>query len=564
MKKCCTLTISVFFLFIINNKSFTQDLSNIAKQKPFVINGSINAKLQFYDTDKPNPSRSPFVWYLQGSPVVNIYGIVLPFSFRLSEQQRDFRQPFNQFGVSPYYKWVKLHLGYRSLNWSTYALAGHSISGAGIELTPGKFHVGLISGRLLKPIKYIDNPEVTSTQTPAYKRNGTAFTLGYGDEKNNVSLVILKARDDSTSSGEIPAQYQVTPDENLVVSLSSKQVIAKKFLFEFEVAQSLYTKDTRTAISDSSKDVMAKIFSSFMDNHVSTSSNNAFQTSIGYQTDIFSLIMKYQRVEPDFKSMGAYYFLTDVRNITIEPTFKIMKKKLTLGGSFGSQVDNLKNDKNLRTRRSISSVRMNFVPVPQYNLGITYSNYGLAQESGLLSIDTLRSSEVAQATSQFGLVQSINLAGEKLAHNLMINYNYQKLNDKNQNTAQFSEFSTNIFSAGYYLNILPISLNVSVSLLSTKFIQDTLKTIVTGPSLSIGKSFLKNKLNAAISYSSMKNKVQNENTGNIKTFMFQVGYKPTKKQRFALKFYSHNNNGQTSIYPTYYENKLDLDYILTF
>jgi len=82
------------------------------------------------------------MWYLQGSPVITVYGIVLPFSFRLSEQQRDFRQPFNQFGVSPYYKWAKLHLGYRSHNWSTYALAGHSITGVGLELTPGKFQVG--------------------------------------------------------------------------------------------------------------------------------------------------------------------------------------------------------------------------------------------------------------------------------------------------------------------------------------------------------------------------------------------------------------------------------------
>jgi len=52
--------------------------------------------------------RKPFTWMLTGSPTLSVYGITLPFSFTISEQQRNFRQPFNKFGVSPYYKWAKL------------------------------------------------------------------------------------------------------------------------------------------------------------------------------------------------------------------------------------------------------------------------------------------------------------------------------------------------------------------------------------------------------------------------------------------------------------------------
>jgi len=267
------------FLLIANNPSFSQDLTGITKQEPFKINGSVSAKLQFYDSDKTNPSRAPFMWYLQGSPVITVYGIVMPFSFRLSEQQRDFRQPFNQFGVSPYYKWAKLHLGYRSHNWSTYALAGHSITGAGLELSPGKFQAGFATGRLLKPVRYLDDPENIKLQTPAYRRSGTALRLGYGSESNNFSLVILKARDDSTSMGEVPTKYKLTPDENLVVSFLTKQTIAKKYLFEIEVAQSLYTKDIRTAVSDSTGGLMSKLFSSLIENHESTTSSNAIRAS---------------------------------------------------------------------------------------------------------------------------------------------------------------------------------------------------------------------------------------------------------------------------------------------
>ncbi|MCA1756292.1 MAG: hypothetical protein LC649_02410 [Bacteroidales bacterium] len=564
MRKYSCLIFSVVLLILHFTPSHSQDLTTISKQEPIKINGSVNVRLQFYDSDKTNPSRSPFMWYLQGSPVVTLYGIVLPFSFRVSEQQRDFRQPFNQFGVSPYYKWVKLHLGYRSHTWSTYSLAGHSISGAGVELTPGKFQFGVVTGRLLKPVKYLDNPEHIQVQTPAYKRTGTALRLGYGTDRNNISFVVLKAADDQESLNEIPLEYQLTPDENMVVSFISKQTIAEKFLLELEVAQSLYTKDIRTPLSDSTGAFLSKAFSFLMESHESTTSSNAFKGSLGYRSDMFSLAMRYERVEPDFRSMGAYYFATDLSNITIEPSLKLLKNRLNLGGSVGIQTDNLKNDKNLRTKRTITSARLSYVPFPQYNISAFYSNYGLAQESGLLAIDTLRNSEVAQATLQFGLTQSLNLTGEKMTHNLMASFNAQQLNDRNENTAQYSEFSTNILSVSYFASYMPTGTNASLTWLYTDFVQDTLRTVVAGPSIGAGNSFFKNRLTAGISFSSMKNKVQDKETGTINTFSLQLGYKPGKNHRFALRLYHHKNTGKSTVYSSYYENKFDIDYTYSF
>jgi len=301
-----------------------------------------------------------------------------------------------------------------------------------------------------------------------------------------------------------------------------------------------------------------------MKSHMSTTSSNALQASIGYQSDIFKLLVKYQRITPDFQSMGAYYFLTDVSNITVEPSLKVMKNKLTLGGSFGSQFDNLNNTKNLRTQRTISSARVSFVPVPQYNISATYSNYGLAQQSGLLSIDTLRKSEVAQATSQFGIVQSLNLAGKNFSHNFMANFNSQKLNDNNRLTAQYSEFSTSILMAGYFVSYMPWNMNASLSFNYTKFKQDTITTVVAGPSASLGKSFLKNKINTSVSYSAFGNKVQDIKTNRISIFSFQLSYKPAKNHRFSLRINHQVNEGQETIYPSYYDNRFDFDYSFTF
>jgi hypothetical protein len=89
-------------------------------------------------------------------------------------------------------------------------------------------------------------------------------------------------------------------------------------------------------------------------------------------------------------------------------------------------------------------------------------------------------------------------------------------------------------------------------------------TVAYGPSAGLGKSFLKNKLNASVYVSFMNNKVQDANTGTTGIYSLQLGYKPFRSHRFALKYnYSKNNRLSTGT-NSYYESKLDFDYTYTF
>ena len=87
-----------------------QDLSQLGNQKPFGLSGNLTGQYTFFSSTGQEYMK-PGSWTISGNPVVSIYGVLLPFSFTVSEKERSFRQPFNQFGVSPEYKWVKLHLG---------------------------------------------------------------------------------------------------------------------------------------------------------------------------------------------------------------------------------------------------------------------------------------------------------------------------------------------------------------------------------------------------------------------------------------------------------------------
>lgn len=66
----------------------------------------------------------PFNYVITGAPVLSLYGMQIPVSFVIGRQQSSFTQPFNQFELSPSYKWVTVHAGYRNLTFSPYTLTG--------------------------------------------------------------------------------------------------------------------------------------------------------------------------------------------------------------------------------------------------------------------------------------------------------------------------------------------------------------------------------------------------------------------------------------------------------
>ena len=188
----------ILFL-LLSSMAFGQDLESIGQEKPFQLHSGLNLRLQAYQSDRPDPIQPGFAWYLSGSPVVEVYGLKMPFSFLLSNQQRSIQQPFNQFGLSPSYRWATLHLGFFNPQYSPFTLAGRRMLGVGTELNPGKFRFAASYGRFRKPIQFENNPTTATTfllpgAEPSYRQEGYAFKIGIGSPKNFVDLIYLKGK----------------------------------------------------------------------------------------------------------------------------------------------------------------------------------------------------------------------------------------------------------------------------------------------------------------------------------------------------------------------------------
>jgi hypothetical protein len=542
---------------VLNSSLCGQDISLIKNAKPISISGSFGVSSVFYNIEGRKANREPFSWTLTGAPVISVYGVSFPFSFTVSEQERDFNQPFNQYGVSPTYKWVKLHLGYSNLQFSPYSLGGHSIMGAGAELNPGKFRVGFIYGRLLRPVPYSDTVSVM----PSYKRTGYSVKLGYGTADNFVDLILLRAKDFANSIEDVD-ELEITPAENVVWSIVTTQKITKWFTFTGEFAQSVYTEDSRIDTTGTLFENESTFLSDFfIKTNSTTTKSYVADGNLLIANEKYQLGLHFKRIGPDYKSMGAYYFQSDIRNITIEPGFKI-KDKFSFNGSLGFQTDNLDDSASFRTNRTIGSAHAMWSPSQKLQTDITYSNYDMGQKSVIAELDTLN--EISQTTNSITANQSLLLTSETMSNSLILSVNYQKLKDNNSNTADETEYSTGTILFSWYLSFLRSWLTTGLSFNYSIFDMATVNTQFYGPSLSVSKSFFKQKMNFSLSCSGFKNMSDGEDLSTIIQTGLRGSYRLAKKHKIQMKYSLNRCIAEAASINSYTENKGEISYVYSF
>ncbi|MCR6637496.1 MAG: hypothetical protein NVV82_00445 [Sporocytophaga sp.] len=196
-------TFIFLFQIAIFYSNSAQDIASIGTEKnPLKISGSLSANQIFYTVKGIDSRRQPYNYFLNGNVNFSLYGWNVPVSFSYSNQQAAFRQPFNQYGIQPTYKWVRGYIGYNSMVFSPYTLNGHVFLGGGVELTPpGIFRLSAMYGRFQKPVK-----EDTSNTSiiPSYQRMGGGIKVGVGKDGNFIDLIIFKAQDYLSSLDTVP------------------------------------------------------------------------------------------------------------------------------------------------------------------------------------------------------------------------------------------------------------------------------------------------------------------------------------------------------------------------
>lgn len=357
----------IFMCFLAFNSS-SQNLEKIGEEDMVTVNGGINYNLVANQAQGIQQFRDPFTWVLSGNVTVNILDVSLPFTFSFSNAGRSFTQPFNMTAIHPTYKNWKAHLGITSMSLSPYTFQGLNFAGAGVEYTPKKWQIKAFGGRIKKAVEF---DAVNQNQTEvSYQRYGFGVSAGYKGKITNIEVISFKAYDDATSIQILPQTGELTARDNVVFSIKSSIRPTNSLSINLEAASSLLTQD----ILASDPNRPNNFYDGLVRGNQTTEFNNAYNGSVDYKFKFFGIGAKYERIAPDYATLGAVYFNNDLENITLNPTLSLFKKKLNITISTGYQRNNLDNLKASDSKRWIGSANVSALITKGLNFSANYSN----------------------------------------------------------------------------------------------------------------------------------------------------------------------------------------------
>lgn len=503
-------------IFKLNVKAQSLDYETISKSKPIKVSGVLSSNAVYYNSNI-NESRLPFTYFLQGTLNVSLYSFSVPITYSYSNQGEnlDYQLPFNfnRLSLHPKYKWITAHIGSVSMTFSPYTLNNHQFTGFGIDLTPkGSFSISAMGGRLLKAIEDDGN---LSTQ-PAFNRFGIGFKTEFKRENYKFGLINFYAKDEINSIPFVPEERNILPQENLVISFESDIKLSKQFNFFTEYASTAITKDIRSSTGENTTFSITK---PFFETKSSTSFYNALNTGLNYTLGRTSVGVGYERIDPGYETLGAYFFNNDFENITVNATNSFFKDKLSLQLNIGIQRDDLDDSKANETTRTIGAINATINLNSRLNITSSYSNFSTFTNIKPNQFDDINDSDLTdEGLENFNyrqLSQTANLninyilsEHKSKPQNLNINYNLNDVANEQGGIVRIGDASTfHNGNIGHSINFKDYEITLNSSINATYNTIGRENATTWGPTMGITKMFFDKTLNSRLStsYNTTKN-----------------------------------------------------------
>ncbi len=530
--------IVVLYFFSIEKVS-CQDLSTIAQQDLLQINGniSIDQILAPQLIKNTEYGRKLYSYFITGGLNTSLYGISMPLTFSYTNENLGFTHPFsfNQFGAQPSYKWIKVFVGYNSFSYSPYTLSGHQFCGVGVEVTPPDFPLGVsvVYGRLLKATE-LD----TTANIPSYRRMGAGIKASLTFKKVSTTTSLFYAWDEQNSITPLPDSLGITPKENIAFSFEGNIQPISGLKIDLNIGNSVLTNDKFSAISSEQK-----YWGGIFPGRTSTSSFWAYKTSASYAIQSGTVGVGYERIQPNFQTLGTYYSTNDMENFTINTTSRLIDGKINISGNIGLQHDNLDDQKLFSNQRVVGSANISLVLSEKININGSFSSFNsfsnlrsvfdyVNSSSPYQNLDTLNYKQVNKS----GMISSSYAFGEdskKQSVSISLSGN-QSVNSQSESTPDKNIFINTGLT--YTLNLSDIGWSISSSVLANTNQTSIGRSNTFGPFVNISKSIkepnIRIGLSCAYNQSYLERETQNTN------YNFRLNGSWSSKQGHSLSFAS--------------------------
>lgn len=527
-----------------------QDLSSINIKKPLSFDGgNIGMGMSFYQTNALKNRQSPFAYYINGSASFTIAGIInIPASFSLLDQKASLSSPFNRLGFTPSYKWIKLHLGHSNMTFTSYTLAGQTFVGSGLELTPKRFRLSMMYGRMLNPLAQIDTLVGGAIRIDKYNRMAYGGKLGGRiiERRNlefDINATVFKAKDEPTSNPLPINSNSVLAAENIVIGADTRMTLFKILQFNINAAASAYTNNTNAkSISfDYGIDYDFKNFIKAlpMTKNLSTRLSLAGDAGIDVNLNNFTIGVNYNRVEPGYTSLGALYFQDDFENYTLKTFFNI-KNTFVFNGNLGFQQNNLLNLRSIKTLRRIGNMSLSLTPNAYFSMSANYSNFNFNQTPGIVSVnDTFR---LAQTTSALSIMPVFNFKNKINQQSIALMVNRNVVNDLNNLNPLPQNAIIEQGSVSYNLSNKTKGFGVNSNLNYTANLIGDINSVRYSAGIGVNKSLLKKALSLRWNMNYGLDQQNGKDDGNTLSSNLSIRYKILKTHNLSANLFFINRN----------------------
>ncbi|MCU0324558.1 MAG: hypothetical protein MUF45_04820 [Spirosomaceae bacterium] len=516
------------------------------------VSGGISANHTYYQAWGIAGRQIPLNFLYTGNLNVSILNkLRMPVQFSLSNQDFKFNhpfnpnyrfaQPFNRLVLKPTYKSFTLHIGTCALNFSPYTLAAHRYNGFGFEYKPKQkaFYAGFMLGNLRRAA-LIDTSFTARNSQPSYKRMGLGIMLGLKKEAGVIELSIFSAKDQISSLPYSLDSKRIYPEANVATSLKVSKNLLKKWFLNAELAISGVTSDIRAGES-SRKNTFIERYGGLLNVNSSTTYHKALRTGIDYKGKRFNSGIEYNRIDPEYRTLGAYYFVNNLENLTAKLSTQLADGKLAVSGNIGLQRDNLNKNQLQTLNRWVGMANLVYQPNDKANLNISYSNFTsysnlrssfdyLTQITPYDALDTLNFRQINQNITAIASFQ-LPSPSKDVAKTLSMNLIFQNGNDQqgsNQIGSKLYNISANY---GHSLNSQKLTLAGAINVSKNQILE--LNNLMWGPSLTINKGFGDNLTTMlGVMYSSTM--TQGKATNNILSGRLGMNYLIKSNHAFTL------------------------------
>lgn len=526
--------------------SHSQNLENIASAKPITLTGFVNAGASFLEDNRAETNfESPIGYMATIGLNLNIYGVLqVPISFTYSDQQTRFQRPsLRTFGISPSYKWITLHAGYRSFNISPLLMSGAQVKGVGLELTPGPFELLIFKGDLTHSYNFGFNTAIIAgNDIDVHKRNSLGARLGIGKGENFIRLSILKVEDDELS-GDLLAldTLSIEPQENLGLALSGSISLFDRLTVQTNAAGSALNSDTRSPLI-ATEGALAQLSDAFMEINESTRYSFTYDASVALRIASWTVGAKYQHVDPNYETLGYVFLQQDIDNYTAFVAGAMFKSKLIVNANIGYQYNNTDDRFGQKDKRVIYNGNVNWSIQPRLQWSAAYNNFN---SSGNLSVtEVVDSLQFTTDNVGYSSNVSYSFGPRKSQHSINMNFSSNSFQIL-KGLKQLSMNTSNNYSLAYSKKLAKQGLRLGATIRLSVFNDAQLNTVSRiGISLRLQKSLSK-KLMVKLRPSFDINSTNGETDGSIVNLKLRGSYKISKKSTASLS--ANYRNRRTAI-----------------